>query len=336
MDYRRLGSTGLRVSSLGLGCGNFGGIGSAPAFFGMGETEVQAFELMDRAFDAGINFFDTANAYGGGRSEAWIGRWLKAKGAAARQQLLVSSKVFNAIGPGPNDRGLSRRHILQQVDESLARLQTDRLDMYLMHEPDPETPLDETLRALDDVVRAGKVLYIGASNIEPWRLARALSISETRRVGRFEWVQNSFSLLDRTAEREMLPLCVDRGVGFTAFSPLAGGWLTGKYRAAGVYPEGSRMTLRPEPYQHLERTAVFRGLDAFAGAARERGVDTTALALAWVLHHPRVDAAIVGPRSPAQLSAALASATIRLSGDEVEHLAALFEPAETLEHENRR
>ena len=182
MQYRRLGSTGLRVSRLGLGCGNFGGIGSAPAFFGAGETEAQAVELMDRAYDAGINFFDTANAYGGGRSETWIGRWLHAKGAAVRQQLLLSSKVFNPVGPGPNDRGLSRRHILHQVDESLRRLQTDRLDMYLIHEPDPDTPLDETLRALDDVVRAGKVLYVGASNIEAWRLARALWISDVRRI----------------------------------------------------------------------------------------------------------------------------------------------------------
>src|SRR5262249_18567249 len=158
------------------GCGNFGGIGSAPAFFGMGETEAQALELMDRAYDAGINFFDTANAYGGGRSETWIGRWLQAKGSAVRPQLLLSSKVFNPGGPGPNDRGLSRRHVLQQVDDSLGRLHTDRLDMFLIHEPDPETPLEETLHALDDVVRAGKVLYVGASNIEAWRLTRALWI----------------------------------------------------------------------------------------------------------------------------------------------------------------
>src|SRR5580765_6321815 len=236
MDYRRLGSTGLRISRLGLGCGNFGGIGSATAFFGMGETEAQAFDLMDRAFDAGINFFDTANAYGGGRSETYIGRWLKAKGSAVRQQLLVSSKVFNPVGPGPNDRGLSRRHILHQVDESLARLQTDRLDMYLIHEPDPETPLDETLRALDDLVRMGKVLYVGASNIEAWRLARGLWISDIRKLARFEWVQSGYSLLDRSPESEVLPLCADQGLGFTAFSPLAGGWLTGKYRAAGTYP----------------------------------------------------------------------------------------------------
>ena len=236
MDYTRLGSTGLKVSRLALGCGNFGGVGSAPAFFGKGENEAQAAALMDRAFDAGITLFDTANAYGGGRSEAYIGRWLQAKGSAAREQLVVSSKVFNPVGPGPNDRGLSRRHILQQVDESLARLQTDRLDLYLIHEPDPETPLDETLAALDDLVRMGKVLYVGASNIEAWRLARGLWISDVRKLARFEWVQNSYSLLDRTPERELFPLCEDTGVGFTSFSPLAGGWLTGKYRSPGHVP----------------------------------------------------------------------------------------------------
>src|SRR3982751_5975640 len=324
MLYHRLGSTGLRISRLGLGCGNFGGIGSAPAFFGMGETEAQAFALMDHAYDAGINFFDTANAYGGGRSESYIGRWLKAKGSAVRQQLLLSSKVFNPVGPGPNDRGLSRRHIIQQVDESLMRMQTDRLDMYLIHEPDPETPLDETLHALDDVVRSGKVLYVGASNIEAWPLARALWISDVRRMCRFEWVQNSFSLLDRDAEREMFPLCADQQVGFTAFSPLAGGWLTGKYTAAGAYPEGSRMTLRPEPYRHLERDAVFRGLNAIAEEAAGRGVEMAALAVAWVLHHPRVDAAIVGPRNPAHLAAALGATSIELSAEEARRLQNVF------------
>ena len=324
MDYRRLGSTGLRISRLGLGCGNFGGIGSAPEFFGMGENEVQACALMDRALDAGINFFDTANAYGGGRSETYIGHWLKAKGSAVRQQLLLSSKVFNPVGPGPNDRGLSRRHIMQQIDASLARLQTDRLDMYLIHEPDPETPLEETLRALDDVVRMGKVLYIGASNIEAWRLARGEAISDKNGLRRFEWVQNAFSLLDRTAEREMFPLCADIGAGFTAFSPLAGGWLTGKYRAAGQYPEGSRMTLRPEPYRDLERETVFRGLASFEEAARARGVGMGALALSWVLHHPRVDAAIIGPRTIAHMDAALDSTTIRLSEEDRRQIAAMF------------
>jgi 1-deoxyxylulose-5-phosphate synthase len=327
MDYRRLGSTGLKISRLGLGCGNFGGIGSAPEFYGMGESDAQACDLMDRAVDAGINFFDTADAYGGGRSETYIGRWLTARGSHVRQQLLLSSKVFNPTGPGPNDRGLSRRHILRQVEASLARLQTDRLDMYLIHEPDPETPIEETLRALDDLVHAGKVLYIGASNIEAWRLARALWVSDTRGLSRFAWVQNAYSLLDRGAEREMFPLCADRGVGFTAFSPLAGGWLTGKYQAGTAYPDGSRMTLRPEPYRHLERDAVFRGLAALAEEARSRGVDVSTLALAWVLRHPQMDAAVIGPRRPSHVDAALAALTIDLSDQDVERLARLFDPA---------
>ena len=325
MEWRRLGSTGLRISRLGLGCGNFGGIGSAPAFFGMGENEAQAFELMDRAFDAGINFFDTANAYGGGRSETYIGRWLQTKGSAVRDRLLISSKVFNPVGQGPNDRGLSRRHILQQIDASLARLQTDRLDMYLIHEPDPDTPLEETLQALDDATRMGKVLYVGASNIEAWRLTRGLWISDKAGWRRFEWVQNSFSLLDRAAEREMFPLCVDQHIGFTAFSPLAGGWLTGKYRAGQRYPEGSRMTLRPEPYRHLERDRVYHGLSAFGAAARARGVPATALAIAWVLHQPCIDAAIIGPRTALQLAEAVTSMTISLSDDEARTIAAPFE-----------
>jgi aryl-alcohol dehydrogenase-like predicted oxidoreductase len=324
MDYRRLGSTGVKVSRLALGCGNFGGIGSAPAFFGMGESETQAFALMDRAFDAGINVFDSANAYGGGRSEAYIGRWLAGKGSAVRQQLLLSSKVFNPVGPGPNDRGLSRRHILQQVDESLSRLQTDRLDLYLIHEPDPDTPLEETLRALDHVVRTGKVLYVGASNIEAWRLGRSVWISDVRRLVRFEWVQNSYSLLDRTAERELFPLLEQSGVGFTAFSPLSGGWLSGKYRSAGEYPVGSRMTLRPEPYQHLVSERVFRGLAAFADEASTRGTDMTTLAIAWVLHHPRVDAAIIGPRTTEQLDAALSAVSCNLSAADAARFACLF------------
>jgi aryl-alcohol dehydrogenase-like predicted oxidoreductase len=324
MEYRRLGSTGLKVSRLGLGCGNFGGIGSAPEFFGKGETEAQAFVLMDRALDAGINLFDTANAYGGGRSETYIGRWLQTKGSAVRQQLLLSSKVFNRVGPGPNDRGLSRRHIVQQIDESLARLQTDRLDLYLIHEPDPETPLDETLAALDDLVRMGKVLYVGASNIEAWRLGRGLWISDVRKLTRFEWVQNSYSLLDRSVERELFPLCEDQGIGFTAFSPLSGGWLTGKYRSASAYPEGSRMTLRPEPYRHLASQRVFDGLAALADEAHARDVEMSTLAIAWVLHHPRADGAIIGPRTAAHLDAAVRAVPLTLADADAAHLASLF------------
>src|SRR5262249_50244838 len=210
-------------------------------FYGMGETEAQAADLLDRARDAGINLLDTADAYGGGRSETYIGNWLRAKGSAVRDRMVVSSKVFNPVGSGPNERGLSRLHILGQIDASLTRLATDRIDLYLIHEPDPTTPIDETLRALDDATRAGKILYIGASNIEAWRMAVARGVSDLRRLARFEWVQNSYSLLDRSAEREMLPLCADQHIGFTAFSPLAGGWLTGKYRSRD-YPARSRLT----------------------------------------------------------------------------------------------
>ena len=324
MEYRRLGTTGLRISRLGLGCGNFGGVGSAPAFYGMGESEDEAFSLMDRAWEAGINFLDTADAYGGGRSETFIGRWLKQKGSRIRDQILVSSKVFNPVGEGPNDRGLSRRHILRQVDASLARLQTDRLDMYLIHEPDPETPLEETLRALDDLVHMGKVLYVGASNIEAWRLARALWISDRHRLFRFEWVQSSYSLLDRSPEREVFPLCADQGLGFTAFSPLAGGWLTGKYRSGGPYPPGSRMTLRPEPYRHLENERIFHGLAALSDEARSRGLEMSALALAWVLHHPLMSAAIIGPRRPPHLDSALAALEVTLSAEDAARLEGFF------------
>ena len=199
--------------------------------------------------------------------------------------------------------------------------------MYLIHEPDPETPLDETLRALDDLVRLGKVLYVGASNIEAWRLARsAVDQRQARpralRLGA-ELVQPARS---HGRSVKCCRLCADQGVGFTAFSPLAGGWLTGKYRAAGSYPDASRMTLRPEPYRHLERDGVFRGLAAFDEEARVRGVEMSALAMAWVLHHPRVDAAITGSRTVEQLDSALASTAIDLSADDVRRLSAFFEP----------
>jgi len=324
MEYRRLGSTGLRISRLGLGCGCFGGIGSASPFYGKGESEPEAFALMDRAWEAGINFFDTADAYGGGRSETFIGHWLKEKGSHVRDQILLSSKVFNPIGEGPNDRGLSRRHILRQIDASLTRLGTDRLDMYLIHEPDPDTPLEETLRALDDLVHMGKVLYVGASNIEAWRMARALWISDKNGLARFEWVQNSYSLLDRAPEAEVFPLCADQGLGFTAFGPLAGGWLTGKYQPGQPYPAGSRMTLRPEPYAQYANERTFQGLAALSEEARARGVEMGARALAWVLHHPRMTAAIIGPRRLAHLDSALAALDVTLSAADATRLERLL------------
>jgi len=325
MEYKNLGRTGLKISVVGLGCGSFGGIGSAPAFFGKGETEAEAFALMDAAWEMGINFFDTADAYGGGRSETYIGSWLRAKGPRVRDQLLLSSKVFNPVGDGPNDWGLSRRHILRQVEASLRRLGTDHLDMYLTHEtPDPATPLEETLGTMDDLIHQGKVRYLGASNMPAWLMTKALWISDKHNLHRFEWVQNSYSLLDRADEREMFPLCEDQQLGYTPFSPLAGGWLTGKYKKDVPFPSGSRMTLRPEPYQKLLDEKIYRGLESLRAHAAERGTDIASLALAWVMSHPLVTAPIVGPRKPEQLEPARRAMGIKLTAEERDKLAALF------------
>ena len=326
MEYVNLGRTGVKVSAVLLGCGNFGGIGSAPAFFGKGESEEEAAAIMDAAFAAGINVFDTADAYGGGRSEDMIGRWLARKGSAVRDQLLLSSKVFNPVGDGPNDWGLSRRHIFRQVEASLRRLGADHLDLYLIHEPDPTTPLEETLWALDDLVRQGKVRYIGASNMPAWLTAKSLWLCDTNRWTRFEWIQNSFSLLDRGDEAELFPLLDDQGLGFTPFSPLAGGWLTGKYARDEPFPEGSRMTLRPEPYGDFLNERVHDALDALRAHAAGRGVDMTTLALAWMIKHPRVTAPIVGPRSPAHLEPALRALELDLSDEEWDRIGAYFAP----------
>ena len=327
MDYRSLGTTGLQVSRIALGCGNFGGIGSAPEFYGQGETDEQAFAIMDAAFEAGINVFDTADAYGGGRSESAIGKWLAQRGSAVRDQVLLSTKAFNPVGDGPNDRGLSRRALFRAVDASLTRLGAERIDLFLCHEPDPATPLSETLGALDDLRRAGKLHYIGASNIEAWRLARGLWISDVRGLARFEWVQSGYSLLDRSPESEVLPLCADLGLGFSPFSPLSGGWLTGKYRRDAAPPAGSRMTLRSEPYEHLQRSAVFDALEGLEAKARERGVDMPTLALAWLLAHPLVNPIVVGPRRGEHLEPALAALDLRLSAAERDEFSALFPPS---------
>ena len=324
MDYRSLGSTGLQVSRIALGCGNFGGIGSAPEFFGQGESDAEAAAIMDAAFDLGINVFDTADAYGGGRSETAIGKWLASKGSAVRDQVLLSTKAFNPVGDGPNDRGLSRRHLVRQVDASLARLGAERLDLFLIHEPDPLTPLEETLSALDDLRRAGKLLYIGASNIEAWRLARALWISDVRGLSRFEWVQSSYSLLDRSAEAEVLPLCAELGLGFSPFSPLTGGWLTGKYRRDEDAPEGSRMTLRSGPYEHLQRAEVFDALERLEQMASQRGVDMASLALAWLLASPLVNPIVVGPRRPEHLAPAITALDLSLSDADIFEISELF------------
>jgi aryl-alcohol dehydrogenase-like predicted oxidoreductase len=324
MEYRALGTTGVDVSRIALGCGNFGGIGSAPAFFGQGESEEEAFALMDAAWELGITLFDTADAYGGGRSEQAIGRWLARRGPEVRERIVLSTKVFHSVEGDPEDRGLAPDRVRRQIDGSLARLGVERVDLYLIHAPDPETPVGDTLAALDELVRAGKVGAIGASNVSAAELEEALRASEERGLARFEWVQNSYSLLERDDEADVLPLCARHGLGYTPFSPLAGGWLTGKYRRGEPYPAGSRMTLRPEPYEEIAGERTFDGLEAFESAARERGTDPATLALAWVVDHPQVAAAVVGPRRPEHLEPARAALELRLSASQRDELGALF------------
>ncbi|MBW3667174.1 MAG: aldo/keto reductase [Actinobacteria bacterium] len=325
MEYRNLGRTGLRISAFGMGCGNFGGIGSAPEFFGQGESEEEAFALLDRAVELGINYLDTANAYGGGRSEATIGKWLAAKDPAVRDNLLISSKVANPVGPGPNQRGLSRRHILEQIDASLSRLGVDHLDMYLVHEPDPTTPLEETLDALDSLLVAGKVRYIGASNFPAWLMTKSLWISDVTGGHRFEWIQNSFNLIDQKEQAEMLELCRDQGLGFTNFSPLCGGLLTGKYRFDGDYPEGSRMTKRPEPYLEHWNEDTFTRLDRLAAVAAEAEVSMAGLALGWLHNHPDVTSSIVGPRRPSHFDPVEEALALQLTDSEWEEIGGIFD-----------
>jgi aryl-alcohol dehydrogenase-like predicted oxidoreductase len=320
VDYRQLGRTGLTVSRLGLGCGNFGGIGSAPELFGTGESEDEAFALLDAAWAAGITLFDTAASYGGGRSETWVGRWRRDRGVPA----LLSTKVYWSVTGDPADRGLSRERILRELDGSLERLGVERVELYLTHEPDPETPIEETLSALDELVRAGKVGAIGASNLDAAQLEQALETSERLGLARFEWVQNEYSLLRRRQAEDVLRVCEREGLGFTPFSPLAGGWLAGRYRRGEEYPSGSRMTLRPEPYSDLEREETFAALEAFARAATERGVAPATLATAWVLSHPQVTAVVVGPRRPEQLEQALAAVDLQLDPEERDELTGLF------------
>jgi aryl-alcohol dehydrogenase-like predicted oxidoreductase len=320
VERRPLGETGLEVSRIALGCGNFGGIGSAPELFGQGEGRDQAFALMDAAWAAGINVFDTAASYGGGRSESWVGDWRSERKAP----VVLSTKVFWSVTGDPADRGLGRDRILRELDGSLGRLGADRVDMYLTHEPDESTPIEETLRALDEVVRKGKVGAIGASNLDGPGLGEALRTSARLGLARFGWVQNEYSLLRRDAEAEILPVCAREGLGFTPFSPLAGGWLTGKYRRGEAYPSGSRMTLRPDPYEDLVNEETFRGLEAFAEAAEELGVEPATLAVAWVLGHPQVTAVVVGPRRPEQLVTAVAATQLELTAQERDELAALF------------
>ena len=296
---------GLTVSRIALGCGNFGGVGSAPEFFGQGLSEDQAFELMDAAWESGIGWFDTADAYGGGRSERAIGRWMASRGVRPR----LTTKTFNPMAAGA-DHGLEPDRIARQLRSSLDRLGVDRVELYLAHEYDPDVPVAESLRALGAAQSDGLIGAYGVSNFDASQLTAALV------AGTPQAVQNSYSLLARQDERELLPLCAARGVAYLAFGPLAGGWLTGKYRRGAPYPAGSRMTQRPEPYQEFVTGLTFDALDRLQAIAANRGTSLAGLALGWLLADDRVAQVVIGPGRPDHLAPVAEALRLPVTGAE--------------------
>jgi aryl-alcohol dehydrogenase-like predicted oxidoreductase len=295
----------MRIERIVLGCGNFGGIGSDLSLVGQGEAEDEAFAIMDAAWAQSVRRFDTASSYGGGASERTIGAWTRSR---RPEGLALASKVFHPVHGG-DDAGLAPARIRRVVRDSLERLGVERIDRYLVHEPDLETPLADTLATLEELVSAGWIGAIGVSNVDGAYLEEAVALAP------IAVVQNEYSLLVRDAEREALPFCAEHGIEFQAFSPLAGGWLTGKYTRGARFPAGSRMTLRPDPYADFLRDEVFDSLEQL----RQRG-DPATLALAWILANPLVGGVVVGPRRPAQLEPVRAALELRVDRDELTEL----------------
>ena len=303
MDTRVLGRTGVRVSALALGTANF----ADPT------PEDEARQIIERAVDGGVNLIDTGDSYAAGEAERIIGRALKDGGL--RRQVLLSTKVFPPTGPGPNERGNSRLHIMQACEDSLARLQTDHIDLYFVHRFDPDTRQEETLAALDDLVRSGKVRYVACSTHPAWRLMEALAISDRRGLARYCCEQPPYNLLDRRIENELVPLCLEHGLGLMPWSPIAQGVLAGRYAEAGDFPEGSRAALRGGIYaDRINRQGIDVG-NRFVALAAEVGIPPIQLAVLWVKDQPGVTAPIIGPRTLAHLDDLLPVADMRLSDD---------------------
>lgn len=308
MKIKRLGRTGLKVSEICLGTMTFGNQCD----------EATSRVIMDKAFDYGVTFFDTADAYplGGtleskGRTEEYVGNWLKGR----REQIVLATKFFGEMGAGPNDRGGSRKHILQAVEASLRRLQTDYIDLYQMHFPDFETPLDETLWALDDLVHSGKVRYIGCSNYPAWLLTKALWISEKLGLARFDSVQPRYNILFRHIEAELFPLALDQGLGVISYNPLAGGRLTGRYQAGQSVEAGTRFALQnagPLYRARYWQAAQMQAVDQLKQVCDERKVAVAQVALAWVLAQPAITSAIVGASKAEQLDQSLPAVDLKL------------------------
>ena len=311
MDHARLGRTGLQVSRLCLGT----------MTFGLQSDESTAVAILDRAAEGGIDFLDTSDAYplGGdlstrGVTEEILGRWLQGR----RDRFIVATKCFAPTGPAPFDGGNSRKHILAAVDASLRRLQTDYIDLYQLHGYDPATPVDETLGALDDLVHAGKVRYIGCSNFLTYQLVRAIGRSETLRLARFDSVQPRYNLLFRQIEREMLPFCREEGVGVIPYNPIAGGLLSGKHSRTAPPPEGTRFTLGSAAQNYQDRywhDREFDTVDALRKLAGQAGVSLVTLSVAWVMANQAITAPIIGASRPGQLDASLAAVGFALDDD---------------------
>ena len=316
MEHARLGRSGLQVSRLCLGT----------MTFGLQSDEATGFAIMDSAAEGGIDFFDTSDAYplGGdlatrGRTEEIIGRWLAGK----RERFIIATKCFVPTGPSPMDGGNSRKHILSAVEASLRRLRTDYIDLYQLHGYDQNTPIDETLSALDDLVHAGKVRYVGCSNFVTYQLVRAIGRSETLRLARFDSVQPRYNLLFRQIEREMLPFCDEDGVGVISYNPIAGGLLSGKHDRSAPPPDGSRFTLGYAGPMYQERywhERMFDTVEALRKLADEAGVNLVTLSIAWVLANKAITSPIIGASNPRQLDASLAAATYALDPDLKAHL----------------
>ena len=314
MEYRRLGRTGLKVSTICLGTMQFG--------WSAGEKTAHA--IMDEAVELGCSFFDTADIYStwvegnpGGVSEQIVGSWL-AKNKGAREKMIIATKVRGAMGEGPNDQGLSRQHIMNGVEASLRRLQIDTIDLYQVHWPDEETPLEETMTALSDLVRAGKVRYIGCSNYPAWLLAKSLWVSDVKGLARFDSLQPHYSLVHRAEfERELEPLCRDQGIGVIPYSPLAGGFLTGKYRRGGDLPDSARADGVRNRYMNEQG---FAAVDKLEEIGRSHDATIAQTAIAWILAKPAVSSAIIGANTTAQLQDTVQGADLRLSIEEIEAL----------------
>jgi len=310
MRYNQLGRTGLLVSELCLGTMTFGGEG---LFKAVGQVQQdEADQLLKAAIDAGVNFLDTANVYSNGLSEQITGQAIKNLGIK-RSDVVLATKVLGPMGPGPNDRGASRGHIMDQVKASLTRLGTDHIDLYQIHGWDPVTPIEETVRALDDLVRQGHVRYVGVSNWAAWQIAKALGISERLGLARFESTQSYYTIVGRDLERELVPMMNSEKLGLMVWSPLAGGYLSGKYRN-GQSADGRRASFDFPPVDQARGDVVLDAMDAIAKA---KGMSIARIALAWLLHQPHVTSVIVGAKRVDQLADNLAAVEVELNADDL-------------------